>query len=164
MTAEPSVVPTVAPDVQDSHTAIDGAYNPESVQIYKDAAHIRQRPGMYIGGVASSGLHHLVYELVYNSAGTLAGSLPISRNPLPSIRTRPVSRCGFPVQCTVSASDNLSPGDQMLKYGSHATSGTEGGRSGAACAMVAPMKITAARKRRFMRCMGKDMTIELADF
>jgi DNA gyrase subunit B len=50
------------------------AYVSESVQIFRDAAHIRQRPGMYIGNVASSGLHHLAYELVYNSVDeALAG-------------------------------------------------------------------------------------------
>src|ERR1700758_2826584 len=50
------------------------AYAPENVQCCRDAAHIRQRPGMYIGNVASSGLHHLVYELVYNSVDeALAG-------------------------------------------------------------------------------------------
>jgi DNA gyrase subunit B len=49
-------------------------YSEENVQIFRDAAHIRQRPGMYIGNVASSGLHHLVYELVYNSVDeALAG-------------------------------------------------------------------------------------------
>jgi DNA gyrase subunit B len=49
-------------------------YVSESVQIFRDAAHIRQRPGMYIGNVASSGLHHLAYELVYNSVDeALAG-------------------------------------------------------------------------------------------
>ncbi|HEV3081460.1 MAG TPA: DNA gyrase subunit B [Gemmataceae bacterium] len=49
-------------------------YSEKNVQIFKDAAHIRQRPGMYIGNVASSGLHHLVYELVYNSVDeALAG-------------------------------------------------------------------------------------------
>src|SRR6267378_7575669 len=49
-------------------------YRGESVQIFRDAAHIRQRPGMYIGNVAASGLHHLVYELVYNSVDeALAG-------------------------------------------------------------------------------------------
>ncbi|MBV9124545.1 MAG: DNA gyrase subunit B, partial [Planctomycetes bacterium] len=42
-------------------------YGGNNVQILKDAAHIRRRPGMYIGNVSSSGLHHLVYELVYNS-------------------------------------------------------------------------------------------------
>jgi DNA gyrase subunit B len=49
-------------------------YRSDNVQIFRDAAHIRQRPGMYIGNVASSGLHHLVYELVYNSVDeALAG-------------------------------------------------------------------------------------------
>jgi DNA gyrase subunit B len=49
-------------------------YDPESVQIYKDTAHIRQRPSMYIGNTNTTGLHHLVYELVYNSVDeALAG-------------------------------------------------------------------------------------------
>jgi DNA gyrase subunit B len=54
----------------------DGAdkYGSGNVQIFRDAAHIRQRPSMYIGNVAASGLHHLVYELVYNSVDeALAG-------------------------------------------------------------------------------------------
>jgi DNA gyrase subunit B len=42
-------------------------YRPENVQLLQNADHIRRRPGMYIGDVASGGLHHLVYELVYNS-------------------------------------------------------------------------------------------------
>src|SRR5262249_17827560 len=47
---------------------------PSNVGILRDAAHIRHRPGMYIGDTASSGLHHLVYELVYNSVDeALAG-------------------------------------------------------------------------------------------
>ncbi len=51
-----------------------GEYVGESVQIFKDTAHIRQRPGMYIGDTSTKGLHHLVYELVYNSVDeALAG-------------------------------------------------------------------------------------------
>jgi len=51
-----------------------GDYDSSNVQIFRDAAHIRQRPGMYIGNVASSGLHHLAYELIYNSVDeALAG-------------------------------------------------------------------------------------------
>lgn len=51
-----------------------GDYGSGNVQIFRDAAHIRQRPGMYIGNVASSGLHHLAYELIYNSVDeALAG-------------------------------------------------------------------------------------------
>jgi hypothetical protein len=38
---------------------------------------------------------------------------------------------GFPVQWIVPVSVNRSAADQMLKYGSWATSGTAGGRSGA---------------------------------
>ncbi|HXG09137.1 MAG TPA: DNA gyrase subunit B [Gemmataceae bacterium] len=49
-------------------------YVSESVQIFRDTAHIRQRPGMYIGNTSAQGLHHLVYELVYNSVDeALAG-------------------------------------------------------------------------------------------
>jgi DNA gyrase subunit B len=49
-------------------------YNPDHVDILRDAAHIRARPGMYIGDTSSKGLHHLVYELVYNSVDeSLAG-------------------------------------------------------------------------------------------
>src|SRR4051794_4075872 len=57
-----------------AHQAASEEYRPESVQVLKDAAHIRQRPGMYIGDTASKGLHHLVYVLVYNSVDeALAG-------------------------------------------------------------------------------------------
>jgi DNA gyrase subunit B len=65
------VEPSVANGSTDNGAA---GYSEKNVQIFKDAAHIRQRPGMYIGNVASSGLHHLVYELVYNSVDeALAG-------------------------------------------------------------------------------------------
>jgi DNA gyrase subunit B len=51
-----------------------GKYGQDNVQIFRDTAHIRQRPSMYIGNTAASGLHHLVYELVYNSVDeALAG-------------------------------------------------------------------------------------------
>jgi DNA gyrase subunit B len=74
-----STDPIVVADVEE--TTADQArqeaadqYGSDNVQIFRDAAHIRQRPGMYIGNVASSGLHHLVYELVYNSVDeALAG-------------------------------------------------------------------------------------------
>jgi DNA gyrase subunit B len=42
-------------------------YGGGNVQILRDADHIRKRPGVYIGDVSSGGLHHLVYELIYNS-------------------------------------------------------------------------------------------------
>jgi len=57
-----------------------GDYTKDSVKVLQDAAHIRQRPGMYIGDTGAKGLHHLVSELVYNSVdealpGTTIGDL-----------------------------------------------------------------------------------------
>lgn len=54
--------------------ATETRYAGEDIKILRDAAHIRQRPGMYIGDTGTKGLHHLVYELVYNSVDeALAG-------------------------------------------------------------------------------------------
>ena len=53
---------------------LPGEYTVDSVKVLKDAEHIRQRPGMYIGDTGPKGLHHLVYELVYNAVDeALAG-------------------------------------------------------------------------------------------
>jgi DNA gyrase subunit B len=74
MSEDPMI--TATPQLAATDQAANGAaeYGQGNVQIFKDAAHIRQRPGMYIGNVAASGLHHLVYELVYNSVDeALAG-------------------------------------------------------------------------------------------
>jgi DNA gyrase subunit B len=49
-------------------------YDKDSMQTLKDAAHIRQNPGVYVGNTQSAGLHHLVYEIVSNSVDeALAG-------------------------------------------------------------------------------------------
>ncbi len=49
-------------------------YNEDNMKTLKDAAHIRQNPGMYVGNTSTAGLHHLVYEIVYNSVDeALAG-------------------------------------------------------------------------------------------
>ncbi len=53
---------------------VSDRYTEENMKTLKDAAHIRQNPGMYVGNTHSSGLHHLVYEIVYNSVDeALAG-------------------------------------------------------------------------------------------
>src|SRR6516165_10909752 len=64
------------PTSADAAPAVNGAaeYGSDNVQIFRDTAHIRQRPGMYIGDTSTKGIYHLVYELVYNSVDeALAG-------------------------------------------------------------------------------------------
>ncbi len=54
-------------------TAVTDGYTAENIQILKGLEHVRRRPAMYIGDVASRGLHHLVYEVVDNSIDEALG-------------------------------------------------------------------------------------------
>jgi len=78
MTEELSVALEPEMKIEGDGVSMNGDYRPENVQIYKDAAHIRQRPDMYIGDTGSNGLHHLAYELIYNAVDeALAGHCTI---------------------------------------------------------------------------------------
>ena len=42
-------------------------YTAADIQVLGGREAVRRRPGMYIGSTDQRGLHHLVYEMVYNS-------------------------------------------------------------------------------------------------
>jgi len=48
-------------------TANKAEYTAKDIQVLGGREAVRRRPGMYIGSTDQRGLHHLVYEIVYNS-------------------------------------------------------------------------------------------------
>ncbi|HEX4054300.1 MAG TPA: DNA gyrase subunit B [Tepidisphaeraceae bacterium] len=54
-------------NVPETAGASNSKYDEGMIRVLNDVEHVRTRPGMYIGGNNTKGLHHLVYEIVDNS-------------------------------------------------------------------------------------------------
>ena len=103
------------------------SYTADDMQHLNDLEHVRMRPSMYIGDVATQGLHHLVNEVVDNSLDeALAGyatRISVTVNPDGSVTVEDDGR-GIPVDVHPDLGCSTLEGAMtVLKFGGKFTKG-----------------------------------------
>ena len=92
-----------------------GSYGADDISVLEGLEPVRKRPGMYIGGTGTEGLHHLVWEIFDNSRdeamGGFANDIEVTLLPGNRIRVTDNGR-GIPVdihkQTKVSALETVA--------------------------------------------------------
>ncbi len=88
-------------DIPSSTEPLNNEYTAEDIQVLGGREAVRRRPGMYIGSTDQRGLHHIVYEIVYNSIDeAMAGcctKIEVTLNQDETVRVEDNGR-GIPVE------------------------------------------------------------------
>jgi DNA gyrase subunit B len=92
------------PDPPGATAIAEHDYTSESIQVLEGLEAIRKRPGMYVGGVSVSALHHLVYECVDNAIDEV----------MAGFATTVTVRVGVDGSCTVIDDGRGMPVDPMV--------------------------------------------------
>lgn len=90
----------MAEELLKSTESVNNRYTAADIQVLGGREAVRKRPGMYIGSTDQRGLHHIIYEIVYNSVDEamsgFCSRITVSIEPDKSVKVEDNGR-GIPV-------------------------------------------------------------------
>jgi len=90
----------MAEELLKSTESVNNGYTAADIQVLGGREAVRKRPGMYIGSTDQRGLHHIIYEIVYNSVDEamsgFCSRITVSIEPDKSVKVEDNGR-GIPV-------------------------------------------------------------------
>jgi DNA gyrase subunit B len=135
---------------------VNNEYTAEDIQVLEGREAVRLRPGMYIGSTDQQGLHHLVYEITYNSIDeAMAGCCDKIRVTLCQDNTVKVEDNGRGIPVDIHPATNMSALETVMtilhagaKFGGHTyqvSGGLHGVGASAVNALSSWLRVTVKR-------------------